>query len=70
MPQATPELRAKFPEWDGEALDVIRQNFTVDQGGVIRKKDPKYEPTEREWDAVDYLFQEWDYAYEAHSTTC
>ena len=64
MPQATDELRAKFPGDDGEALDVLEQNFVVDRTGVIRKKDSAYKPTDREFDAIDYLFQEWDYGYE------
>jgi hypothetical protein len=62
MPQATDELRSKFPGWDWEALDVLKENFT-DTKGVLRKKDPAYQPTAREWDAIDYLFQEWDYMY-------
>lgn len=66
MPQATDELRAKFPGWDQEAQEVLGTNFTLHYPsvGIIRKRDPKYKPTEREWDAVDYLIQEWDYAYE------
>ena len=63
MPQATDELRAKFPGWDGEALDVIRENFTVNRGGLIYPKVKGYKPTQREDEAIDYLFQEWDYAY-------
>ena len=63
MPQATKELRAKFPGHDAEALEVIAANF-VEWKGYIRKKDPLYQPTQREWDAIDYLFQEWDYCYE------
>jgi len=63
MPQATDELREKFPGSDSEALEVIATNFLVDRGGVIRKRDPKYKPTVREYDAIDYLFQEWDYGY-------
>jgi len=63
MPQATPELRKKFPGYDAEALNVLRQNFTNDRG-LIRRKDKNYKPTRREFDAIDYLFQEWDYAYE------
>jgi len=64
MPQATDELRAKFPGWDAEALQVLETNFTVGEDGVIRKKLPAYAPTPREFDAIDYLFQEWDYGYD------
>jgi archaellum biogenesis protein FlaJ (TadC family) len=62
MPQATDELRAKFPGDDSEALEVIQKNF-YEVLGVISKKEPLYEPTQREWDAIDYLFHEWDYEY-------
>lgn len=62
MPQAPEQLRSKFPGMDREALDVIEANFTNTKG-VIRKKDAAYQPSQREWDAVDYLFQEWDYEY-------
>jgi hypothetical protein len=62
MPQATDELRAEFPGWDVEALAVLETNFTEEKG-VFRKKDPSYQPTKREWDAIDYMFQEWDYMY-------
>lgn len=60
--QETDELRAKFPGDDGEALEVIALNFK-ESNGFICKKDRNYEPTDREWEAIDYLFQEWDYAY-------
>jgi len=63
MPQATNQLRRKFPNGDREALDVIEANFFINRGGFIQKKDPKYQPTDREFEAIDYLFQEWDYGY-------
>lgn len=62
MPQASDELRAKFPGHDAEALEVLRKNFR-DNKGCLSLKDPNYKPTEREWDAVDYLIHEWDYDY-------
>jgi hypothetical protein len=63
MPQASDELRAKFPGWDDEALAVLEENFTENRG-VIRPKTVGYVPTDREKDAIDYLFQEWDYEYQ------
>lgn len=65
MPQASDELRAKFPGWDAEAEEVLKTNFTVHQPsiGIIKKRNPEYQPTEREWDAIDYLFHEWDYVF-------
>lgn len=67
MPQATPALRRKFPQGDAQALEVLSQNFIVNRGGLIRKAKEKYKPTKREYDAIDYLFQEWDYAYDTES---
>ena len=62
MPQASDELRAKFPGHDSEALAVIEKNFVNDKGWISRK-DVGYQPTDREWDALTYLIHEWDYAY-------
>ncbi len=62
MPQAPDSLRKKFPGSDREALAVLKENFTETKG-LISKKLATYKPTRREWDAVDYLIQEWDYAY-------
>lgn len=64
MPQASPELRAKFPGSDAEAMAVLEKNF-MQSKGIFRKKEPNYQPTQREWDAIDYMFQEWDYGYDA-----
>jgi hypothetical protein len=63
MPSASEELRAKFPGSDQEAIGVLRKHF-VAQKFVWRKIDPKYKPTQREWDAINYLFHEWDWGYE------
>jgi hypothetical protein len=63
MPQASDELRAKFPGWDEEALAVLEVNFT-EKAGIFRPKVKGYEPTLREDDALDYMFHEWDYGYE------
>jgi len=63
MPQASDELRAKFPGHDQEAFDVIDVNFSTSRGGIIFPKKLGYKMTEREGDAIDYLCDEWDYAY-------
>jgi hypothetical protein len=62
MPQASDHLRAEFPGYDSEAMDVIGAHFEVNRG-LISPKQPGYTPTERESDAIDYLVFEWDYAY-------
>lgn len=64
MPQSPPELRAKFPDGDLEALRVLKENFVIDQSGVIHPRAWGYEPTSRENEAIDYLWLEWDYGYE------
>lgn len=63
MPSAPQWLRDKFPGDDQEALAVLEDNFT-EKAGVFRRKDSNYSPTERENDALDYMFYEWDYGYE------
>ena len=64
MPQASDELRAKFPGGDQEAFAVIEEHFSISKGGVIYPKHPGRQMTEREGDAIDYLCDEWDYGYE------
>lgn len=63
MPQASQDLRDKFPGHDVEAWEALKPNF-VDKAGVLSKKDKAYRPTASEWEAVDYLCDEWDYFYE------
>lgn len=62
MPQASDELREKFPGHDQEAFEVIEKNF-YDKAGLIYPKKHGYKMTEREGDAIDYLCDEWDYSY-------
>ena len=63
MPQASEELRAKFPGDDQEAFAVLDANFFISRGGIIYAREYGYKMTEREGDAIDYLCDEWDYAY-------
>lgn len=63
MPQASDELRAKFPGHDQEAWEVLKEHFDDDRG-MIRRKDKTRQPTEREFEAIDYLCDEWDYCFE------
>jgi hypothetical protein len=63
MPQASQELRDKFPGDDQEAFEVIDTNFVTNRGGIIYPKHADYKMTERESDAIDYLCGEWDYGY-------
>jgi hypothetical protein len=60
-----PQARAELAEvWDQSlALIEISKNFN-DRQGWISKKDPQYTMTDKEADAIEYLCDEWDYAYE------
>lgn len=62
MPSAPLELQKMFPGGDAEAMAVLGKNFIWPKF-MIQKKDPAYEPTFREWCAIDYLFLEWDWGY-------
>lgn len=64
MPSAPLDLQNKFPGMDQEALEVIDANYSVGKGFVIRPKVAGYKPTERENDALNYLWLEWDFAFE------
>jgi len=61
MPQATDEQRARWPGWDAEAI-----KFLEDAGYKLTKEwnwiiPPGHKPTEREYDAMDYMCNEWDF---------
>lgn len=66
MPRASDYLRSKFPDCDGEALAVIYPVTTISAGGIIRSNTPHTWDTltDREREAICYLCDEWDYAYE------
>lgn len=72
MPQASDELRAKFPAHDEQAREVlgldhepVEERRWTETGGWIRptRQSSLDTMTEREGDAIDYLVDEWDYAY-------
>lgn len=62
MPQASEELRAKFPGSDTEALKVLEGKVTINRG--FMRWVTAYKPTEREMDAIQYLCDEWDYGFD------
>lgn len=71
MPNSSDELRDRMSQRFG-SIDLTgpenylrMQGYTVTKGGIINgMKDHK--PTILEWDCIVFLFEEWDYAYEAH----
>ncbi len=64
MPSATDELRAKFPGGDDEAWESLKDLCTFDLFR-IRPKSAEHLARfgERQWDAVTYLVDEWDWAW-------
>lgn len=61
MPSTTPELRAKFPDGDHEAQQVLRDGgYRLTRGWEWVHPLDKL-PTERERDAIVYLIEEWDF---------
>lgn len=60
MPQASEELRE---EWtDSTALEWLAGNFRW-PGGMIRVRQG-YVPTAKDMRAVQYMVEEWDFAWE------
>jgi hypothetical protein len=59
MPQAQDWLQEKFST-DLDALLTIDSAFTIDSKYLIRPR-PGATPTQEQWDAVQYLLEEWDF---------
>ena len=63
MPRAHPDIARLF-EHDLEAWTILKIKGWTCCDFVLRKSSPDYEPSEIEWQAVQYLCDEWDWAYE------
>jgi hypothetical protein len=61
MPQGPAHLHAMFGD-DSTAWTYL-SNF-YDDRGIIRPKIAGTQPTEKQFQAIDYLCLEWDYGYE------
>lgn len=60
MPQARPDLQAKFAD-DSEALDVLEgAGFVLLPDWTWRGPEGR-QPCIEELDAIEYLIEEWDY---------
>lgn len=44
------------------ALKVLDEHYTIDEHFIIRKRDDDHVPTEKERNAIDFLFQECEYS--------
>lgn len=60
MPQAEAWLAAKWDE--GKAIAQLGSNFSSVSG--VFHPLPGYDPTDEDMEALMYMVQEWDYAYD------
>lgn len=65
MPQASAELRAEWHTGDGDikAWEYLKGRGWREHKFVL-KPPCKRTPSKKEWRAVDYLCDEWDWAYD------
>lgn len=62
MPSAPQWLRDKFPGFDTEALDLLHDaGYRQTRGGCWLKPSLDHVPTERENEALDFMFYEFDF---------
>jgi len=71
MPQASDEDRAKMKKYFGDGIDdapptqyLVSKGWKFPRGGLIEKPAPDYKPSQKEWDCLYFLCDEWDYGYE------
>src|SRR5262245_55679440 len=66
MPQASDYLRAQWPGGDQQAIaHLLERGYRATRGFCwVPPGDASpetYEPTDRDWSAMTYLIDEWDY---------
>lgn len=76
MPQATDESRNQMVEYFGQEsfcdlyapLEFLRAQGWTDPAGWLRYPEGKTraEITKKEWDCVDFLCDEWDFAFDVN----
>ena len=64
MPQGPAELHTKWQDCSLALQYLTHRGYTCDKGGVIHPP-VAHVPTIEENSAIDYLFLEWDFGYEA-----
>lgn len=70
MPTATDELRERMEELFGDPIDMagpykyLRDLGYTEVGGMLIKPSLEHVPTETELECIDFLFHEWDYAFD------
>jgi hypothetical protein len=68
MPSAPKELQDKIAARFGSIdllgpLDFLKSRGFTEKSGLIMPPDAGYQVDEEEGDCIDFLFQEWDFAY-------
>ena len=62
MPQASADLQAEWPGMDKEAIKYLQdRGWRLNRRWQWIKPHPSHEPAEREWSAIEYLIDEWDF---------
>lgn len=62
MPQASKELRDEWPGWDTQAINHLRdRGYRLTRSADWVSPPGNHEVTERDWSAIQYLIDEWDY---------
>ncbi len=70
MPQASDELRAAWPGMDTEALEhLAARGWYMQPFGVYRRPKHAHVISLREYSALEYLCDEWDYAFDLNGST-
>jgi hypothetical protein len=69
MPTTTDDLRATMQDYFGDPIDdtgplnfLFAHGYTDDRG-MLLPPTPSHTVSEYEWNCIEFLFQEWDYAY-------
>lgn len=69
MPTASDELRGKMEDYFGDPIDLVGPlKYLLDRGykeqrGMLLPPTPDHIVTEKEWDCVCFLFEEWDFSF-------
>lgn len=69
MPQASDEMRDLMKQYFGNGIDdrgpteFLFSHGYLEKAGYWTKPTPSHSVTDYEWDCLNFLCEEWDYAY-------
>ncbi len=64
MPQASKKVDDNFKGDQTDAFDTIQEHYSISRGGVIYPDESNHTMTDKEYWAIRYLIEEWDYGYD------